>query len=211
MTGHEPMTEHETLQGRGTHSLRTGRNLVVVSGPSGAGKTTVCHAVAERTGALISTSATTRPKRADEVHGRDYTFITEEEFRSRIDDGRFVEWAEVFGQLYGTPVEELARASDAGKVLLLEIDVQGGIQIKKKFPDALAILLLAPDPQALRCRLSGRGTEGSDEARRRFAKAKQEIEMARRTGCYDTEVVNDRLDDAVRQVIELVQTRRKQA
>ncbi len=211
MTGQEPTTEHKTPEPREAPPVRSGRNLVVVSGPSGVGKTTVCRAVAERTGVLISASATTRPRRNGEVDGRDYTFISPEEFRSRIADGRFVEWAEVFGQLYGTPVEELARASDAGKVLLLEIDVQGGIRIKKKFPDALAILLLAPDAQALSSRLSCRGTEGSDEAERRFAKAREEIEMARRAGCYDTEIVNDHLDDAVDRVIELVQMRREKA
>ncbi|HUU89619.1 MAG TPA: guanylate kinase [Phycisphaerae bacterium] len=211
MTGQEPVTEHDAMEPREAPRALTGRNLVVVSGPSGAGKTTVCHTVAERLGVPISTSATTRPRRPNEVDGRDYHFIGEEEFRRRIDQGRFVEWAEVFGQLYGTPIEELARADEAGNVLLLEIDVQGGIQIKKRFPDALAVLLLAPGLEALRRRLSLRGTEGREEAERRFAKAQKEIEMARRAGCYDVEVVNDRLADAVEKVIELVKTRRNQA
>jgi len=211
MTGQERATEHESLDRRGAAPAPTGRNLVVVSGPSGAGKTTVCRAVAERLGVPISTSATTRPKRPGEVDGRDYHFLSDEAFRRRIDQGRFVEWAEVFGHLYGTPVEELARTDEAGHVLLLEIDVQGGIQIKKRFPDALAVLLLAPGAETLRARLSGRATERPEEAERRFAKAQREIEMARRAGCYDAEVVNDRLDDAVEQVIGLIQTRRNLA
>jgi len=211
MTGQEPVTQHGAREPRQTPRALTGRNLVVISGPSGTGKTTVCRQVAERLGVRVSTSATTRPRRPGEVDGRDYYFLSEEEFRRRIADARFVEWAEVFGRLYGTPVEELARAADAGEVLLLEIDVQGGIQIKNRFPDALAILLLAPGLEALRCRLSLRGTEGPEEAERRFALATKEIEMARRAACYDAEVVNDRLDDAVGQVMQLVQTRRKQA
>jgi len=199
------------MEPRETPRARTGRNLVVVSGPSGAGKTTVCRKVAKRLGVLVSVSATTRPRRPGEADGTDYLFIGEEEFRRRIDQGRFVEWAEVFGQLYGTPLEELVRAEEAGNVLLLEIDVQGGTQIKKRFPDALAVLLLAPGLEALRRRLSLRGTEGQEEAERRFAEAQKEIEMARRAGCYDVEVVNDRLDDAVEKVIELVEMRRNQA
>ena len=208
MTAPEPVAKRSTP---GARPPASGRHLVVVSGPSGAGKTTVCRAVAERLGVPISTSATTRPRRAGEVDGKDYDFIGEEEFRRRADQGRFVEWAEVFGRLYGTPVEQLDRARDAGDVLLLEIDVQGGIQIKKKFPEALAILLLPPDPQALRSRLSKRGTEAPEEASQRVAKAQEEVRKARQAGCYDAEVVNDRLDDAVRQVIEWVETRRKQS
>jgi len=210
MTGQEPVTEHGATEPREAPRALTGRNLVVVSGPSGAGKTTVCRKVAKRLGVLVSVSATTRPRRPGEVDGTDYQFIGAEEFRRRIDQGRFVEWAEVFGQLYGTPLEELVRAEEAGNVLLLEIDVQGGIRIKKRFPDVLAVLLLAPGLEALRRRLSLRGTEGQEEAERRFAEAQKEIEMARRAGCYDVEVVNDRLDDAVEKVIELVEMRRNQ-
>ncbi|MBE3069817.1 MAG: guanylate kinase [Planctomycetes bacterium] len=188
-----------------------GRHLVVVSGPSGAGKTTVCREVSRRLGLPISTSATTRPGRPGETDGVDYEFVGEDEFRRRIDEGRFVEWAEVFGRLYGTPVEQLARARDAGRMLLLEIDVQGGVQIKRTYPEALAILLLAPDPEALKSRLVKRGTEAPQEAQRRFAKAREEIEMARKAACYDAEIVNDDLEATVRNVVEMVQTRRTQA
>lgn len=210
MTAPEPVAKRSTPGAR-PPAPAPGRRLVVVSGPSGVGKTTVCRAVAERLGVPISTSATTRPRRAGEVDGKDYYFIGEEEFRRRAAQGRFVEWAEIFGRLYGTPVEELDRAPNAGDILLLEIDVQGGIQIRKKFPEALAILLLPPDPQDLRSRLSTRGTEAPEEASRRVAKAQEEVRMARQAGCYDAEVVNDRLDDAVRRVIELVKTRRRQS
>jgi len=193
-------------QGEST-SGGAGRGLVVLSGPSGAGKTTVSRAVARRLSLFISVSATTRSRRPGETEGIDYYFITREEFQKRIADGAFVEWAEVFGQYYGTPVEELEGARRRGKKLLLEIDVQGGIQVKKKFPEALAILLLPPNDKALRRRLSKRGTEQSEEVERRFAKARDEIETARRSGLYDAEVVNDDLENAIDEVVCIVQAR----
>lgn len=183
------------------------RDLVVLSGPSGAGKTTVSRDVAERLGLLIGVSATTRPQREGETDGVDYHFLDRAEFEKRLTDGRFVEWAEVFGRYYGTPVEELERARRLGKRLLLEIDVQGGIQIKRKFPEAPAILLLAPNDEELRRRLSKRGTEPPEEVERRFAKAKEEVEMARQSGAYDVEVTNGDLNVAVEQVVRIIETR----
>lgn len=183
--------------------------LIVLSGPSGAGKTTVARQVQERLDLARSVSATTRQRRPGETDGSDYYFVSREEFRRRVDAGQFVEWAEVFGQLYGTPVEAVGRARAAGRTILLEIDVQGGIQIKRKFPEALAILLLAPDPQALRARLSTRGTEAPEEAQRRVAKAAEEVAMARASGCYDVEVVNNDLKAAVNEVVSIIEARRK--
>jgi len=189
----------------GKASAAGGRNLVIMSGPAGTGKTTVGRALPGQMDILISTSATTRRPRPGEVDGRDYYFVTEEEFQRRVDAGRFVEWAEVFGRHYGTPVEEIARAAGMGKPLLLEIDVQGGIQIRNKYPEALAILLLPPGPLAQRERLSKRGTETPEELERRFQKARDEVRMARESKCYDFEVVNDDLEAAVREVVRIIQ------
>jgi guanylate kinase len=183
----------------------TGRALIVLSGPSGAGKTTVSRAVARRLELRISVSATTRRRRAGEAEGIDYYFIPPEEFKKRIQDGRFIEWAEVFGHYYGTPKEELQQARHLGKRLLLEIDVQGAIQIKKRFPEALAVLLLPPGPAILRRRLAKRGTEAPEEVERRFAKAQDEVRLARQSQVYNAEIVNDNLEAAIDEVVCIVQ------
>ena len=193
------------MTGEGDQGQLSGRSLVVLSGPSGAGKTTVSRAVARRLGLLVSVSATTRRRRVGETEGVDYYFLPRDQFEARVAEGRFVEWAEVFGQLYGTPVEELARAQQAGKRLLLEIDVQGGIQVKKKFPEARAVLLLPPNDKALRKRLSKRGTEDPEEVERRFAQARGEVALARRSSAYDAEVVNDDIESAIDEVVCIVQ------
>jgi guanylate kinase len=206
------MYEDGTIGPSGSHAPSCiGCNLIVISGPSGAGKTTVSRALPGRLDLLVSTSATTRPPRKGEVDGVDYYFLTPEEFKARAAANRFVEWAEVFGHCYGTPIEGLERARESGKMLLLEIDVQGGIQIKKKFPEALAILLLPPDDQALRQRLSRRGTESPRDVQRRFDMAQEEVRMARQSRCYDVEIVNDQLAATVNEVVSVIQTRRKQA
>ncbi len=205
-------TRAEDRRVTGSERSDVGGSLVVVSGPSGVGKSTVVRALRQRMpGLAFSVSATTRRPREGEVNGRDYTFLSREEFQRRIDDGGFVEHAEVFGDLYGTPAEELARAEHEGRVLLLEIDVQGGIQVRRKYPGALAILLTAPTLQDIRSRLGGRGTETPEQVARRFAKAGEELRMARDSGAYDHEVVNDTVEKAVERIERLITAHRRSA
>jgi guanylate kinase len=187
-----------------------GADLVAVSGPSGTGKTTVVHELLRRMSDLtFSVSATTRSPRGDEREGVDYYFLTRAEFQRRVAQGRFIEHAEVFGQMYGTPVEELARARRAGRALVLDIDVQGCIQIRRKFPRALLVLLVPPSMEELRDRLRRRGTETEEAVAARFSQAARELKMARQSGAYDAEVVNDDLTRAVEEIRTLIQAHRR--
>ncbi len=187
-----------------------GADLVVISGPSGVGKSTVVHAVLEREpGLRFSVSATTRAPRQGEQDGVDYHFVTRAEFEKLRGRGGLIEHAEVFGELYGTPVAQLEAARQAGQMLLLEIDVQGGMQICRKFPAALEILIVPPSLEALRERLAGRGTETAAAVARRFAEAETELTVARRSGVYTSEVVNDKLERAVEDVVRLIENHRR--
>lgn len=178
--------------------------LVVVSGPSGVGKSTIVREVVKRTGAEFSVSATTRPARPGEVDGRDYYFVDRRRFDEMIDAGEFLEWAEVFGRKYGTPAEPVRMALAEGKVVLLDVDVQGGRQVHEKMPSATFVLIVPPSPIELASRLGGRGTEDADELQSRLANAAVEVEAAKACGAYDHVVVNDDLERAVRQVVDIV-------
>jgi len=178
--------------------------LVVVSGPSGVGKSTVLAKARELTDAAFSVSATTRPPRQGERDGRDYRFVDRATFERMIRDGELLEWATVFGQYYGTPAGAVRAALAEGKTVLLDIDVQGGIQVHEKMPDAAFVLIVPPGPEALRDRLTGRATESPEALRRRLDQAEKEIRAARESGVYGYTVVNDDLDRAVRQVVDII-------
>lgn len=178
--------------------------LVVVSGPSGVGKSTICRKVAGRlANAFLSVSVTTRPKGPGEQNGREYWFLSRDEFRRCIEQGTLLEYAEVFGNLYGTPKDKTDEALRAGKVVILEIDVQGGRQVKAICPQAVMIFILPPSAGALAERLGHRGRETAEAAARRLGGANAEIAAARQY--YDNMVTNDDLEQAIAEVIRIIE------
>jgi len=183
--------------------------LLVVSGPSGSGKTTISRAVERRLEGTFSVSATTRPQSTFETGGHDYDFLTEEEFLQKIKAGAFLEYAQVFGKhWYGTPRLPVERQLAEGKLVILDIDVQGALQVRQSMPEALMIFVVPPRDEELLRRLRGRGREGEDSIQRRFAEAQKEIEIARTSGAYDATVVNDVLEQAIDEPCRLVEQRR---
>ena len=173
----------------------------MISGPSGAGKGTLVTRVRERRSNLgLTVSATTRAPRKGEVDGVNYFFLTREEFDRRVANGEFVEWAEVHGNCYGTLVSEVQSKLASGASLILEIDVQGALQVKERFPEAVLIFIKPPSLEVLRERLVGRGTETPETIELRMANAADELALADR---YDDVVVNDDLDRATAELVRV--------
>jgi len=178
--------------------LRRGR-LVVVSGPSGAGKSTLIRASLEAVPELAySVSATTRKPREGEVEGRDYIFLSREEFEKWIDEGRFLEWAEYSGNLYGTPEEKVEEYLEDGRSAILEIELQGARKVREKRPDAVMVFVRAPSLEETRKRLMGRATEDEEALDVRMATALKEV--AARSE-FDYEVVNAEREQAREDII----------
>ncbi len=163
--------------------------MIVVSGPSGAGKSTLIRAALEAVdGLAYSVSATTRRPREGEVNGRDYIFLSREEFEEWIDEGRFLEWAEYSGNLYGTPEERVEEHLRSGLSVILEIELQGARMVRQKRPDAIMIFVRAPSLEETRKRLEGRATEDSEALEARMTTALSEVAAMDE---FDYEVVND--------------------
>jgi len=175
----------------------------VVSGPSGVGKSTITAEVVKRLDNVhLSVSMTTRPRTPAEQNGRDYWFVSEEEFRKRIEQGLFLEYAEVFGNLYGTPKDKVDEALEAGRTVILEIDVQGGRQVKEAYPAAVMIFILPPDERVLAERIGRRGRDSVEATEKRLGGADNEIAAARKD--YDKMVINDDLERAIEEVARIV-------
>jgi guanylate kinase len=177
----------------------------VISGPSGAGKTTIVEEILKKDSGLSgSVSATTRPPRADEVEGEAYFFVTDDEF-ARLKQGKLVEWAEVHGHFYGTPREFVDTQLAAGRDVVLNIDVQGGKNVKKAFPQTVLIFILTPSQEELEARINKRASDLSEDITTRLDNAWGEIQMATR---YDYVVVNDDLEDTVSTVLAIIRSER---
>ena len=190
----------------GKSSHNDGR-LFVISGPSGAGKGTICKKLLESVDISISTSMTTRAPRPGEIDGKDYYFVTVDEFEEKIANGGMLECARVFDNIYGTPKDMVIKQLERGRDVILEIDVQGGLQIKKKMPEqAVLVFVLPPDLTTLRQRIIDRGTETEEVIDKRFNEAINEIKLI---GEYDYYVVNDELDDAVYDLKAIIMAERR--
>ncbi len=195
-----------------THRLATDTDngmLLVISGPSGAGKTTITRAI-ERSipDAVFSISATTRPRTGEDVDGVDYQFMSIEDFERRIKADEFLEHAVYAGNHYGTLQAPVDTQLSRGRLVILEIDVQGAKQVKERMPDAFAIFILPPSEEELLQRLRTRKRESEEIIERRFNLARAEMNEARACGAYDAFVVNDDLDTAIAEAIRIVKERR---
>ncbi|MBE6075256.1 MAG: guanylate kinase [Selenomonas ruminantium] len=172
--------------------------LIVVSGPSGTGKGTVCSELLAQTPELAySISATTRQPRDGEVDGKNYYFMDKAQFEKTIEEGGFLEYANVYGNYYGTPLGKIEERLAAGEDILLEIDTQGALNVMKKCPDGLFIFLLPPSIGELERRIRGRGSETADSLAKRLGAAKEEIKIGRQYGYV---VVNDTVRQAVKRI-----------
>ena len=178
---------------------------VVIAAPSGAGKTSLARALVERDPKIVfSVSATTRPPRVHETDGVDYEFVNEAEFDRMLAANELVEWAVVHGHRYGTPARGIAAALARDETVVLDIDVQGAVQVHRQMPEATFVLVLPPSDAELARRLAGRKTETPEAFARRLAQAQAEIATAQASGAYAHTVVNDDLPTAVEQVVGIM-------
>jgi guanylate kinase len=176
--------------------------LLIVSGPAGTGKGTVCKELLERNKDIVySISATTRKPRVGEMDGVNYFFIDDEEFKNKINNNEFLEHAYVHTNYYGTPKEFVMDQVDKGEIVLLEIDVQGALQIKKNYPEAVFVFLLPPTMEELKNRIVKRGTETPEDINRRFENAFKELDFV---GEYDYFVVNEKIEDAISDIESII-------
>ena len=178
------------------------KKLFVLSGSSGVGKGTVLKGFLNRNPQfMLSISCTTRKPREGEVDGVNYFFLTKEEFKKSVEENKFLEWAEFAGNCYGTKKKYINQCLDEGKDIILEIDTQGALQVKKRMPEAVLVFICPPSFEALEKRLRGRHTEDEETIQKRLQEVKIELERAEN---FDYKIVNDNLSDAILQLEEII-------
>lgn len=182
--------------------------LIVLCGPSGVGKSTISRRLAENHRVRYIVSVTTRPKKAGDEDKKIYDHVSHEEFFRRLDQDAFLEYAQVYGDYYGTPKHPAIDYLNAGDDVLLEIDVQGALQVRYQYPDALLIFILPPDEPTLLQRLTDRGRDSEDDITKRFRAARREIHMAKGSRAFDYMVINADLDDAVEEIVRIIRHKR---
>jgi guanylate kinase len=182
--------------------------LVVLVGPSGVGKSTISGLLSKRLNVAYIESFTTRPRKVGDEKGKKYEHISDEEFFRRLDSDEFLEYAQVHGHYYGTPKHPALDYLAEGKDILLEIDVQGALQIRYQYPEALMFFILPPDGPTLKKRLLDRGRDEAEDLVKRFREARREVHMAKGSRAFDHMVINDSLDRAVDELTKIIKLER---
>lgn len=182
--------------------------LLVLCGPSGVGKSTLSRRLAAEMRVTYTVSATTRPQAPGDDAGKKYDFVSADEFFRRLDGDEFLEYAQVHGNYYGTPKHPAMDQLADGHDVLMEIDVQGALQVRHAYPEAMTVFILPPNEQALVQRLNDRGRDSAEEIAKRLRAAKREIHMAKGSRAFDYMVINDDLDRAVEEIAKIIRYKR---
>ena len=182
--------------------------LIVLVGPSGVGKSTIARRLAEKMDVKYIVSATTRERRPGDEDAKIYDYVTRDEFFKRLDADAYLEYAQVYGDYYGTPKHPAMDYLAGGQDVLLEIDMQGALQVRYQYPNALLVFILPPDAQTLLQRLVDRDRDSAEEIQKRFRVAKREVQMAKGSRAFDHMVINDTVERAVEEIIKTIKHKR---